>query len=133
VAGTEAYLLGGPAPSTASILPIQASCSTVVGKLGHQNTLNVLAQKYLTWLALLQTGGWTSRGPLQTTFFLQLYGAMKVQSVLLEALVPCLPRAASCTLWAINKHSNSREPAAEHDVAVPRARGEYPLSPEKSL
>lgn len=61
--GMGPYLLWGPAPSAASSLLCDALCSTAVGKVGHQNTLNELVQRYLASLDLFQAEGWTCWPP----------------------------------------------------------------------
>lgn len=83
-----------PAPNVVSIM--QGTLRRCCGQGNHWNALNVLLQKSLTHLDLLEAGGrtqWFSESPANN-ILLQILGAMRVQSIVLEVLIPCLPPAA---------------------------------------
>lgn len=119
----------GPAPNVASSFPCKAPWGSVVGKVGHWNTITVLLQKNLTYLDLLQAGGWTqwpSEIPCKLHFSSYPWRNEGAEHEHRGAY--SLP--ASCCLTApygTDKCRNNWELAAKKDMAVPQ-EWEHPVT-----
>lgn len=119
----------GPAPNVASSFPCKAPWGSVVGKVGHWNTITVLLQKNLTYLDLLQAGGWTqwpSEIPCKLHFSSYLWCNEGAEHEHRGAY--SLP--ASCCLTApygTDKCRHNWELAAKKDMAVPQ-EWEHPVT-----